>query len=71
MSSRLTRKQRQDILAAMMDEARCCTTEMGLPLPEVVKAVGQLRNDMVSAYRQGFLTITPVPQQSRQEEKDE
>lgn len=62
---RMRRAQQRAILAAMFEQARRKTTE-GLSLPEVAKAVGQVRDDMLSAHRQGVtLSLTP-----EQREKD-
>ena len=58
MTRRLRTTERQHILQEMIDLARFLTAK-GTPLPEVKAAVGQLKADLIHAYRQG-ITVTSV-----------
>ena len=58
MTRRLCKRERQQILQEMITLARFLTAK-GIPLPEVKAAVGQLKADLLHAYRQG-ITVTSV-----------
>lgn len=58
---RLTKQQRLDILAAMIEEGRRRTAE-GLSLIEVQQYVRQVRDDLKSAMQQG-VTVQIAPDQ--------
>ena len=53
MTKRLSKTQQQYMLREMRALARFLTTN-GIPLPAVKQAVGQLKTDLISAYRQGI-----------------
>jgi hypothetical protein len=53
MTRRLSKTQQQHILREMIALARFLTTK-GILLPEAKQAVGQLKTDLISAYRQGI-----------------
>ena len=53
MTKRLRKTQQQSMLREMIALARFLTTN-GIPLPAVKQAVGQLKTDLISAYRQGI-----------------
>jgi hypothetical protein len=56
MTKRLSKMQQQYILREMISLARALTTA-GLPAPHVKDAVGQLKADLIKAYRQGITVM--------------
>jgi hypothetical protein len=57
MTRRLSKTQQQHIVREMIALARFLTTK-GILLPEVKQAAGQLKTDLITAYRQGITDIT-------------
>jgi hypothetical protein len=54
MSRRLTSAQKQHILQEMLKLARFLGNQ-GVPLPTIKDAVGQVRDDLVQAYKQDIV----------------
>jgi hypothetical protein len=56
MTKRLSKTQQQYILGEMINLARFLTAA-GLPATQVKDAVGQLKADLIAAYRQGITVM--------------
>ena len=56
MTRRLSKTRQQHIVREMIALARFLTTK-GILLPEVKQAAGQLKTDLISAYRHGITDI--------------
>ena len=57
MTRRLRKRERQQILQEMINLARFLTAN-GVQPPEIKAAVGQLKADLITAYRQGITDRT-------------